>query len=145
MLTADQNRTIVRTSAIYDLIATAGFATPWTVAPTLALVFEAGQAIGLGGAQTTLDPVQMLFANLMGSVVLVWALARLTFPTRAMGRFDALSRALFAIWQLWAVWHGGPTIIIGFTVLEVAFGIAQLLPVKPQAQEGRTIALTQPG
>lgn len=145
MLSPDQNRTIVRASAIYDLIATAGFATPWTVAPTLALVFGAGQAIGLGSAQASFDPVQMLFANLMGSAVLVWALARLAFPTQALGRFDALSRALFAVWEFWAVWHGAPKIIVGFIVAEIAFGVAELLPVRPQAQPARTSPLTQPG
>jgi hypothetical protein len=72
----------------------------------------------------------MLFVNLMGSAVLVWSLARLAFPTPAMGRFDALSRGLFAIWEVWAVMQGASPVILGFTVFEIAFGIAELLPVR---------------
>jgi hypothetical protein len=134
MLTKSQNRAIVRVSAAYDLFTVLGFVTPWTMGPTLALVLRAGHIVGLQGDQPTFDPTQMLFANLMGSAVLVWALARLTFPTQAMGRFDALSRALFGIWEVWAVWHGAPAIILAFTVAEIAFGIAELLPVKPQEE-----------
>ena len=132
MLTKSQNRTVVRVSAAYDLIAVLGFATPWTTGPTLALIFGIGQIIGLQPAHPSFDPVQMLFANLMGSAVLVWALARLTFPTQTMGRYDALSRGLFAIWEIWAVWHGAPAIVLAFTVGEVVFGVAELLPVNAE-------------
>jgi hypothetical protein len=132
MLTTNQNRTIVRASAWYDLFATIGFATPWTVGPSLALVLGAGRALGLEAAQPTFEPMHMLFANLMGSVVLVWALARLVFPTQAMGRFVALSRALFAIWEVWAVLQGAPLILLSFTVFEIIFGIAEILPVSHQ-------------
>jgi hypothetical protein len=129
VLTKNQNRSIVRVSAAYDLFTVLGFITPWTTGSTLALILGLGQIVGLHAAQPTFDPMQMLFVNLMGSAVLVWALARLTFPTQAMGRFDALSRLLFAIWEVWAVWHGAPAIVLAFTMGEIAFGVAELLPV----------------
>lgn len=138
MLTTNQNRAIVRASAWYDLVATIGFATPWTVGPSLALVLGAGRAMGLEAAQPTFGPIQMLFANLMGSLVLVWALARLIFPTQAMGRFDALSRALFAIWEVWAVLQGAPLVILSFTVFEIVFGVAEILPVNRQQTSAGT-------
>jgi hypothetical protein len=132
MLTKNQNRALVRVSAWYDLAATMGFVTPWTAGPSLALVLGAGRALGLEAAQPAFEPIHMLFANLMGSVVVVWALVRLVFPTQAMGRFDALSRALFAIWEIWAVLQGAPLIILAFTVFEIIFGVAELLPVTCQ-------------
>lgn len=131
MLSADQNRAIVRASAIYDLIATIGFATPWTAQPTLDLIFSISRSFGLPANVVPFDPLHMLFVNLMGSVVVVWSLVRMTNPTQTLGRFDALARALFTVWQLWAVMRGGPLVILAFTALEIGFGIAQLLPVRP--------------
>ena len=140
MLTPRQNRTIVRISAAYDLVTVLGFVMPWTVGPTLALVLAAGGAFGLSAAPPSFDAMQMLFVNLMGSAVLVWAAARFTFPTQAMGRFDALSRALFAIWEIWAVWHGAPAVILGFTVGEIVFGVAELLPVSVRSDAPTEVA-----
>lgn len=132
MLSANQNRTIVRTSAIYDLAATAGFATPWTAQPTLDLIFSISRSLGLPANVAPFDPLHMLFVNLMGSVVVVWSLVRMASPTQTLGRFDALARALFTAWQLWAVMRGGPLVILAFTAFEIAFGIAQLMPVRSE-------------
>ncbi|MFF3148331.1 hypothetical protein ACFVRU_43135, partial [Streptomyces sp. NPDC057927] len=62
----------VRASAWYDLVVTAGFATPWTYALVHDALSSSGNALGLG-TLPELDPVQTLYANLMGSVVVVWA------------------------------------------------------------------------
>jgi hypothetical protein len=136
MLTPNQNRAVVRVSAAYDLATVLGFVTPWTLGPTLALILGVGRPLGLHTAIPHFDPTQMLFANLMGSAVLVWSLARLKFPTQALGRFDALSRALFAVWEIWAVLQGASPVILAFTVAEIAFGVAEMLPVN--ARDGVT-------
>lgn len=141
MITTEQNRAIVRASAAYDLMTCIGFVTPWTYGLSLELIIGTGQRFGLPGTIPAFDPMHVLFVNLMGSAVFVWSLARLTFPTQALGRFDALSRALFAIWQLYAVLNGAPIVILGFTVMEVAFGIAEIIPVN--ARDGRITALSR--
>jgi hypothetical protein len=133
MITIDQNRAIVRTSAAYDLLTCIGFVTPWTFGPSLELIIGTGRLFGLPGSVPAFDPMHVLFVNLMGSAVLVWSLARLTFPTQALGRFDAVSRALFAGWQLWAVIRGAPPVILAFTIMEIAFGIAEVIPVRIDA------------
>jgi hypothetical protein len=66
---------IVRASAWYDLVITAGFATPWTYGLLHDALSSLGGALGLG-VLPALDPVQTLYANLMGSVVVVWAILR---------------------------------------------------------------------
>ncbi|MDQ0704576.1 hypothetical protein QF043_003368 [Pseudomonas sp. W3I7] len=71
----------------------------------------------------------MLFANLPGSVVVVWSLWRLRQPSRSIGLYDALARILFTVWQLFAVAHGASFLILGFTCFEVGFAIAQILPL----------------
>ncbi|WP_340558742.1 hypothetical protein [Streptomyces sp. GSL17-111] len=117
----------VRASAWYDLLVTAGFATPWTYALIHELISSAGEAWGVGGFPP-IDPVQTLYANLMGSVVVVWALLRIVRPLPLHGLFDGVARALFATWQAYALGHGATGVLWIFFVVEVAFGLVQLAP-----------------
>jgi hypothetical protein len=112
---------IVRASAWYDLIVTAGFATPWTYV----LVHRALSSLG---NFPPADTIQTLYANLMGSVVVVWALLRLFRTLPLHGLYDGIARVLFASWQAYALAHGAPRIIVMFLVMEVSFGVVQLLP-----------------
>jgi hypothetical protein len=118
---------LVRVSAGYDLLVTAGFATPWTYAVVHDALSALGGRLGLG-ALPPLEPMQVLYANLMGSVVVVWALLRLTRPVPEHGLFDGVARVLFAAWQVYALAHGGPRVLWPFLVVEAGFGLVQLLP-----------------
>ncbi|MET9955267.1 hypothetical protein ABZ135_27490 [Streptomyces sp. NPDC006339] len=110
---------LVRASAWYDLVVTAGFMTPWTY-PLLA------DALSLGGGPT--GPMTVLYANLMGSVVMVWALLRAVRPLPLYGLFDGVARALFASWQAYALAHGGPRVLWAFLAVEAVLGVVQLAP-----------------
>lgn len=68
-------------------------------------------------------------ANLLGSIVTVWAVLRLRATQAAFGRYNAAGRFMLAAWQLYALAHGAHSITWGFFAIEVAFGIAQILPV----------------
>ncbi|MFD5793900.1 hypothetical protein ACFWIO_10250 [Streptomyces diastatochromogenes] len=118
---------LVRASGWYDLLVTAGFATPWTYALVHDLLTAASDAAGLG-AFPALDPMQTLYANLMGSVVVVWSVLRVVRPLPLHGLLDGVARTLFALWQAYALAHGGPRVLWPFLVVEVAFGVAQLAP-----------------
>jgi len=120
---------IVRASAWYDLVSTAGFATPWTFALILSGIDALSGALGMAARVPPFGPDHMLMANLLGSLVVVWAIVRLRDTRVAYGRYDAASRFLFATWQLYALAHGGHPVILGFVVMEIVFGLAQLLPV----------------
>jgi len=50
----------------------------------------------LPGSVHPLDATHMMLANLLGSVVMVWSLARLPGPTLRLGRLDDVARFLFA-------------------------------------------------
>jgi hypothetical protein len=130
MISVNNNLHIVRASAVYDLLATAAFMTPWTAALVFSAFAALSGALGLDRPVPALDVNGMLFANLLGSVVVVWSLWRLMQPSRRVGWYDALARVLFATWQLYAIAHGASFLILGFTCLEVAFAIAQTLPVR---------------
>ncbi|WP_055585858.1 hypothetical protein [Peterkaempfera griseoplana] len=118
---------VVRASAWYDLVVTAGFATPWTYALVHDALSWLGGSLGLGGLPQP-DPWQILFADLMGSVVVVWAVLRIVRPLPEYGLFDGVARALFATWQAYALAHGVSRLLWLFLCVEVAFGVVQLVP-----------------
>ncbi|KDN85124.1 hypothetical protein [Kitasatospora cheerisanensis] len=117
----------IRASAWYDLLVTAPFATPWTFALAHRAMNAAARALGVGELPPP-EPVLTLFANLMGSLVVVWALLRLLRPLPVHGLYDGAARVLFACWQAWALAHGATGLLGGFLAVEVAFGVAQLWP-----------------
>ena len=118
---------VVRASAWYDLVVTAGFATPWTYALLHHALSSLGGALGLG-VLPALDPVLTLYANLMGSVVVVWALLRIVKPLPVHGLADGVARTLFAMWQAYALTHGAFRVLWVFFAVEVAFGVLELAP-----------------
>ncbi|HEY8594399.1 MAG TPA: hypothetical protein VIL84_04060 [Devosiaceae bacterium] len=130
---ADTFRAIVRASAMYDLIATAPFMTPWSLALAIGMIDDLHTRLGLPGTLPAFEATHYLFAGLMGSVVVVWSLARIHLGAPILGRYDAVARLLFALWQVYAVANGATPIILLFTVFEITFGILQALPVNSRA------------
>lgn len=116
---------IVRASGWYDLLVTWPFVLPWTFAWLYAQLGLLAASLGLPGTMRPLDATAMLLANLLGSVVVVWSIARIAAPTLLLGRLDGVARFLFAAWQIYAVVQGANAIVLGFTVLEVLFGVLQ--------------------
>ncbi|MEU9474062.1 hypothetical protein AB0D78_47775 [Streptomyces avermitilis] len=118
---------VIRASAWYDLVVTVGFATPWTYALVHDALSSWGQAWELG-ALPELDPMQTLYANLMGSVVVVWAVLRIIGPLPVHGLLDGVARTLFTAWQAYALAHGATRLLWVFLGVEVAFGVVQFVP-----------------
>lgn len=120
---------VVRASAWYDLAVTIAFATPWSFAAMLAGLNALSERAGLAAGFPPFEAAHLLMANLLGSLVTVWAILRLRDTRVLYGRYDAAGRLLFASWQLYALVHGGHPFIFAFLAAEVAFCIAQALPV----------------
>jgi hypothetical protein len=110
-------RRLVRASAGYDLVATAAFATPWTYE-----LIRKALALPAGDATT------VMYANLMGSLVIVWAMLRLIDPRPVLGLYDGVARILFATWEAYGATHGATGLLWGFFAVELVFGILQLAP-----------------
>ncbi|PFH04554.1 hypothetical protein BCF11_5338 [Collimonas sp. PA-H2] len=139
MFDPKQYRRIIRASAWYDLLATIGFATPWSFAAVHAGLLWLTQKWQLAGIFPAFAPAHVLMANLLGSVVTIWALLRIRDPQLQFGRYDAAARFLFAVWQIYAVAHGASVIILAFTAMEIMFGILQSMPVRAAvADEGKS-------
>lgn len=127
---------LVQASAWYDLVVTIGFATPWTFAAILSGIDALSRLLGIGAPMPAFEPAHMMMVNLLGSIVTVWAVLRLREPRVLYGRYDAAGRFLFATWQLHALVHGAHPVVWGFFVVEVAFGLAQALPVSEESKRG---------
>jgi hypothetical protein len=120
-------RSLVRASAVYDLVVTAPFATPWTLGIVHVALNAASHALG-GNAFPEVDVMQVLYANLMGSVVLVWSLLRVVRPNIVYGLCDGIARVLFSTWMLYALMHGAPQVLWLFLAVEITWGVLQLAP-----------------
>lgn len=134
-----QFRRVVRASAAYDLVVTAPFATPWSFA--LAFGHLGALNVALGGRPLPgFEPMQMLFALLMGSIVMVWSVLRLRGPTRQLGRYDAGARVLFSLWMAWAWLQTGAPVLLLFLLPEASWAVAQSWRVRHEAGVGVSAA-----
>ncbi|VVN43719.1 hypothetical protein PS662_05652 [Pseudomonas fluorescens] len=136
MWTSMQYRRLVRGSAWYDLIVTAAFITPWSFAALQGGLLSVSQFFDLPGELPAFEPMHMLMANLLGSIVCVWAVLRIGDPQPIYGRYDAVGRFLFAAWQLYALLQGASSLLVIFLVFELAWGVAQVLPVRTPSRAG---------
>ncbi len=136
MWTPQQYRRLVRSSAWYDLIVMAAFVTPWSFTALHGLLSGLSQVLDLPGELPAFAPAHMLMANLLGSIVCVWSVLRIRDPQAVYGRYDAAGRFLFAAWQAYALLHGATGLLALFLVVELAWGIAQVLPVRQPAPAG---------
>lgn len=119
-----QFRRVVWASAAYDLLVTAPFATPWSFALAFGHLSAVNQALG-GQPLPAFEPMQMLFALLMGSVVIVWSVLRLRGPTAQLGRYDAAARGLFCLWMAWTWTQTGEPVLLLFLLPELSWAVVQ--------------------
>ncbi|MCD2515377.1 hypothetical protein LQ564_03515 [Massilia sp. G4R7] len=131
-LSPTASRRLVRASALYDLLLTAGFATPWTFALVHGQLSSINVALG-GAALPAFTSFHLLFACLMGSVVLVWSTLRILEPSTRLGRFDGAARFLFTLWMAWCLHATGAPLLWLFIVPEFAWGVAQWWPVRDRS------------
>ncbi|EUB71890.1 hypothetical protein PMI27_004842 [Pseudomonas sp. GM41(2012)] len=136
MWTSTQFRRLVKGSAWYDLIVTAAFVTPWSFVALHGVLLSVSQAFNLSGELPPFEPMHMLMANLLGSIVCVWTVLRIRDPQQVYGRYDAVGRFLFSAWQLYALLHGASSLLAIFLFFELAWGVAQVLPVRASSRAG---------
>ena len=117
---------IVRASAVYDLVVTTGFALPWLAAATFGTLADVHRELGLTGSLPDADdPFTVLFAGLMGGLVMVWSVVRVIQPSLLLGAADTVARGLFCLGMVAALSDGASTVIVGFLVPEAVWGLVQ--------------------
>ncbi|MBA4246121.1 MAG: hypothetical protein C0452_19520 [Pseudomonas sp.] len=144
MWTPEHYRRLVRASGWYDLLVTAAFVTPWSFMALHGLLQSLHHGLGLPGALPPFEPMHMLLGNLMGSIICVWSVLRIRDPQQAFGRYDAAGRLLFATWQIYALMQGATPLIAIFLFFELAWGVAQLWPVRTSSS-GLGASAAMPG
>lgn len=130
MLDAQTYVRLVRWSAVYDFVVTAPFATPWSFALLATVLRDLDTALSLPGSIEAPQGLAVLMGNLMGSLVLVWSVARYRLALPVLGRYDAAARLLFAAWQIHALVGGISWVVLPFVAAEIGLGVAQSLPVR---------------
>ncbi|MGP3978922.1 hypothetical protein ACTWQF_33895 [Streptomyces sp. 8N114] len=80
------------------------------------------------GVLPALDPKQTLYADMMGSLVVVRALLRIVKPLPAHGLFDGAARTLFSMRLAYALVHGATEVLWPVLAVEIVFGVVQFLP-----------------
>jgi hypothetical protein len=117
---------IVFASALYDLLVTLPFATPWSAAWTLTQLRALHAKLGLGGtALPALEPTALMFVSFFGTVVTLWAVVRLRSPSLHHGRVDTVGRAAFSAWMAWALLQGASHFLLGMLALELGWFLVQ--------------------
>jgi hypothetical protein len=119
-------RAVLRFGAIYDLLVSLVFATPWTAALILDRLSDLHVWAGFAGQNLpSFDPMHLFFVSLFGTIVSLWAIYRLRQPTREALRLDTLGRIAFSSWMIFVLFNDGSRVMIAFLLLEVAWAIAQ--------------------
>lgn len=117
---------VVWASALYDLIVTLPFATPWTAEGVLHSLRQLHLSLGLAGeVPPAFGSLHLLFVSLFGTIVSLWAVMRLLRPERLLGAVDTAGRALFSLWMAHALWLGQTGLLAGFLALELAWFFVQ--------------------
>lgn len=129
-LSAAGYRRVVRAAAWYDLLTVAPLVSPWSFALLLSVMSAIHEAFGLPGALPAFDPTVTVFANLLGSLALMWAILRLRSPEMRFGRYDAVCRVLYSAWMLHALLNGFSPVLVVYLVCEIALGALQAMPVR---------------
>ena len=132
MLSPTQFDRLYRYSTLYDLIITAPFATPWSFVFFMGLFSSAATSMGLPGILPTLDVFHIFFANLMGSVVVIWGVVRWRLRLPILLRYDAAARFLFSTWMVVALLNGANLILLAMLFVEITLAVLQSLPVRDQ-------------
>ncbi len=119
MHTAQYQR-IVRASALYDLIVTLPFVTPWSFQIIHQLLEQLAPT-------PAFSSTHVLFVNLFGSIVIVWSLLRLRHPEPLFGLYDSMGRGLFSFWFIYHLLTGNihPVTWL-FAAFEICWGVVQL-------------------
>lgn len=133
---AQHYRQLVRASGWYDLIVTAASVTPWSFAALHELLSALAQTWNVPGNLPPFEPMHMLMANLLGSIVCVWSVLRIRNPQPVFGRYDAAGRLLFSAWQGYALMQGASQLLMGFLIMELMWAVLQLWPVRPADNTG---------
>jgi hypothetical protein len=99
-------RRIVAAGAVYDLITVGPLAMPFTAPAHLNLMFNVNELLGFEGAMPVFEPIHILFVNLFGTMLAVWAGFRLLAFRPGFAVADFAVRAGVSVVLFWYAANG---------------------------------------
>jgi hypothetical protein len=127
-----------RAGAIYDLITTVGFATPWTATLVLGILADVHSELGLAGdPMPTFETSPLLFVTLFGVIVTLWSVVRILRPVPLLIAADTIGRAAFSTFFIWSLLEGHSAVVVAFLVPEVSWLVAQAIGVRKALKDDR--------
>ncbi len=127
-----------RAGAIYDLMTTVGFATPWTATLVLGILADVHDELGLAGdPMPTFETSHLLFVTLFGVIVTLWSVVRILWPVPLLIAADTVGRAAFSAFFISSLLNGHSAVVVTFLIPEVSWLIAQGLGVRKALRDDR--------
>lgn len=139
-------QSVIKSSAIYDLIFTFAFAIPGLALLKINLLFDVHSGFNLLGSFPRFDPVHLMFVNLLGVIVTIWSVLRIRYPEPIFGLYDAYARFGFSfIMAVTLFYYQGTELILFFLIPEVLWCVYQWYgyhQVKESIEEHRLFSVT---
>lgn len=139
-------QSVIKSSAIYDLVFTFAFAIPGLALLKINLLFDAHSGFNLLGSFPAFDPVHLMFVNLLGVIVTIWSVLRIRYPEPILGLYDAYARFGFSfIMAVTLFYYQGTELILFFLIPEFLWGIYQWYgyqKVKNSTKENTIFSMT---
>ncbi|HMQ58437.1 MAG TPA: hypothetical protein PKE65_07805 [Rhizobiaceae bacterium] len=118
-------RRLLHAGALYDLVVVGPLALPVVALWHLEVLFHINSMLGFTGAFPEFAPIHLVFVNLFGMVIIVWAAMRFLAPAPVLARGDMLLRlGVSAILAWYAADPAVHRIVLIFLTLEIAWGLA---------------------
>lgn len=93
----------------------------------LGYIYHVDQVMLMNSPVPTFEPIAMLFVNITGVLGVIWAVARISTPTEALARLDALARIVVAALIIHAITWGATPVLWLYVVSEIGGSAAQLI------------------
>lgn len=129
-------RALVAAGALYDLAVVGPLATPWTATPQLETMNAINQLLGFSGSMPVFSPVHILFINLFGVFVVLWALTRLFYFQARLALVDLIVRLCVSSILLWYALEGNVNGIVKlFLAIELLVATLDFAAMRLAAKE----------
>jgi hypothetical protein len=116
----------LRRVAMFDVVLTLPFAIPLVAERVVLLLLDLDHFLGIATPTPRLDPLALLFMNLMGVLAVVWNWARVRTRTTDLASLDVPARCVVAALILFyvAVMRVTPLLLL-FVATEIAGAVVQ--------------------
>jgi len=117
---------IIRASAIYDLLLLTPFAIPGISLQIMQLISLTHQYFDLNGTVPLFTPFHLLFVNIMAAISVIWAILRINTPTVRFGLYDLTMRFCISVLMLIYILADDISALIWlFIIAELGWAIVQ--------------------